>query len=57
MAKKYNFDVKKLCTPSFLYFSLSMFALLIRGIQNVMNKDDSTLKLSLSFFYSYFSVK
>jgi len=42
MAKKYNFDVKKLCTPSFLYFSLSMFALLILGIQNVMNKDDST---------------
>jgi len=42
MAKKYKLNLKKLCTPSFLYFMISSIALLILGVQNVLNKDDDS---------------
>jgi hypothetical protein len=44
MAKKikYSFDIKKLCTPSMVYFVISAIALALLGIQN-LNGDDSTL--------------
>jgi len=39
---KYSFDMKKLCTPSMIYFVISAFALTLLGIQN-LNGDDNTL--------------
>ena len=39
---KYSFDIKKLCTPSMVYFVISAIALALLGIQN-LNGDDSTL--------------
>lgn len=39
---KYSFDLKKLCTPSIVYFAISAFALAILGIQN-LNGNDNTL--------------
>lgn len=44
MAKhlKYSFDIKKLCTPSTIYFVISAIALVLLGIQN-LNGNDNTL--------------
>lgn len=44
MAKhlKYSFDIKKICSPSMIYFVISAFALGLLGIQN-LNGDDNTL--------------
>lgn len=44
MAKniKYSFDIKKLCTPSMIYFVISAIALALLGIQN-LNGNDNTL--------------
>ena len=39
---KYNFNLKKLCTPSFIYFFISLFGLVLLGLQNLTN-DDTTL--------------
>lgn len=39
---KYSFDLKKICTPSMIYFVISAFALALLGIQN-LNGDDNTL--------------
>ena len=39
---KYNFNLKKLCTPSFIYFIISLFALVVLGLQN-LNNNDTTL--------------
>lgn len=39
---KYSFDVKKLCSPSMIYFMISAFALALLGIQN-LNGDNNTL--------------
>lgn len=46
MAKKlsYSFDLKKLCTPSFIYFILSALAMFIIGVQN-LNGSENTLCL------------
>lgn len=41
-SRKYQFDIKKLCTPSMLYFVISLMALIGLGIQNVQS-DDNTL--------------
>lgn len=38
----YKFDLKKLCTPASVYFTLSMIALIIMLIQNI-NGDSSVL--------------
>lgn len=42
MAKKgkYNINFKKLCTPSLLYFLISIIILFILGLQNVNNQDN-----------------
>ena len=40
-SSKYTFDLSRLCTPSSLYFYISAIALLILGIQNILDKDDS----------------
>lgn len=44
MAKniKHSFDIKKLCTPSMIYFVISAIALALLGIQN-LNGNDNTL--------------
>lgn len=39
---KYSFNIKKLCSPSMVYFVISAFALALLGIQN-LNGDDNTL--------------
>lgn len=39
---KYSFDIKKLCSPSMIYFVVSAFAFALLGIQN-LNGDDNTL--------------
>ena len=36
---KYNFNLKKLCTPSFIYFIISLFGLVLLGLQNLTNDD------------------
>mgnify|MGYP006081313041 CR=1 FL=1 len=48
MAKKlkYSFDIKKLCSPSMVYFVISAIALALVGLQN-LNGDDNTLCLGL----------
>jgi len=38
----YNFNLKKLCTPSFIYFIISLFGLALLGLQN-LNNNDTTL--------------
>lgn len=38
---KYNFDLKNLCTPSMLYFVLSVIGLVILGIQNITGNDNT----------------
>ena len=38
---KHNFNLKKLCTPSFIYFAISLFALLVIGLQNLSTDDNS----------------
>ena len=40
--RKYQFDIKNLCTPSMLYFILSLMTLVAIGIQNIQT-DDNTL--------------
>lgn len=40
--KKYQFNLRKLCNPSMIYFVLSMIALVLIGIQNIQS-DDKTL--------------
>ena len=39
--RKYQFDLKKLCTPSMIYFTVSLVALVLLGIQNI-NEDEKT---------------
>ncbi len=39
---KYSFDLKKLCSPSMIYFVISAIALFLVGVQN-LNGDDNTL--------------
>ena len=34
-------EIKKLCTPAFLYFSLSVFSLIMMVIQNMFNKNNN----------------
>ena len=36
----YNFRLKKLCTPSMIYFVLSLVALIVLGIQNLNGSDE-----------------
>lgn len=36
---KYQFQFKKICTPAFLYFLLSIIAFLMLGLQNVDGDD------------------
>lgn len=36
---KYQFQFKKICTPAFLYFVLSIIAFLMLGLQNVDGDD------------------
>lgn len=36
---KYRFQFKKICTPAFLYFLLSIIAFLMLGLQNVDGDD------------------
>lgn len=38
---KYSFHLSKLCSPSSLYFYISIIALLFMAIQNIIDKDDS----------------
>ena len=38
---KHNFNLRKLCTPSFIYFAISLFALVIIGLQNLSTDDNS----------------
>ena len=38
---KYKPALSKLCTPSYLYFLISIILLCILGVQNIMNKDDT----------------
>lgn len=37
---KYNFNMRKLCTPSFLYFVLSLLGLVTLGVQNLNGNDE-----------------
>ena len=37
---KHKFNVKKLCTPSMLYFVISLVALIIMGIQNLSGNSE-----------------
>lgn len=37
----YKLDFKKLCTPSLIYFVISLIALVLMGIQNINGKSDS----------------
>lgn len=36
---KYNFKFKKICTPAFLYFVLSIISFVVLGLQNVDGDD------------------
>jgi hypothetical protein len=38
---KHKFNLKKLCTPSFIYFIISLFGLTLMGLQNLTNDDNS----------------
>lgn len=38
---KYSLNLKKLCTPSFIYFVISLIALVIMGIQNLSGNDET----------------
>jgi len=38
---KHQFNLKKLCTPSFIYFIISLFGLVLLGLQNLTNDDNS----------------
>lgn len=38
---KHQFNLKKLCTPSFIYFIISLFGLVLLGLQNLTNGDNS----------------
>jgi hypothetical protein len=35
----YKFDLKKLCTPSFIYFLMSLVGLILLGVQNLNGED------------------
>lgn len=47
MARRFQAKLSKLCTPSYLYFVISMILLCILGIQNIMNPDDSTFCIGM----------
>ena len=36
---KYKFNVKSLCTPSFIYLIISLTGLILMGVQNIDGKD------------------
>lgn len=38
---KYNFDLNNLCTPSMVYFLISLVALIFLGIQNLTGNDNT----------------
>ena len=38
---KHKFNLRKLCTPSFIYFIISLFGLTLMGLQNLTNDDNS----------------
>lgn len=40
ISKKYNINFKKMCTPAFLYFTISLILLIILGLQNVSNEEN-----------------
>ena len=37
---KHNFNVRKLCSPSMLYFVISLIALVLMGIQNLSGNSE-----------------
>ena len=39
MAKKYSFNLRKICTPAFIYLSLSLFIFIALGLQNLPEDD------------------
>lgn len=39
MPKRQSFNIRKLCTPSFLYFTLSIIGLMLVGIQNMHGEE------------------
>ena len=38
---KHKFNLRKLCTPSFIYFIISLFGLTLLGLQNLSNDNNS----------------
>ena len=47
MARKFQPKLSKLCTPSYLYFLISVLLLVILGVQNVINQDDNTFCIGM----------